>query len=134
MKKDEVYMKEKQKFKATIAGKVYTIVGQKDPTHLKDVVDIINNQLNQLSELAPELSYSDRSILMSVNAVSDQLTKEAQIIQLEKEVKKLKEELTNYHNKQLNYQKNHSIPKAALHKNNNQSGRKFKNVPFERKF
>lgn len=125
-------MEEKQKFKATIAGKVYTIVGQKDSNHLQDVVDIVNNQLNQLSELAPELSYSDRSILMSVNAISDQLTKEAEIIKLEEEIKQLKNELTNRRNKQEN-KRNHARPSTSMQNNNKLHGRRFENVPFERK-
>ncbi|XJS11472.1 cell division protein ZapA [Aerococcaceae bacterium WGS1372] len=127
-------MEEKLRFKATIAGKVYTIVGQKDPNHLQDVVDIVNNQLDQLSELAPELSYSDRSILMSVNAVSDQLSKEARIIELEKEIDKLKEELVKNQQTPFNKTPTPSTQSANSYDNMLTQSRRFDKVPFERRF
>lgn len=130
-------MEEKNRFKATIAGKVYTIVGQKDPSHLQVVVDIINNQLNQLNELAPELTYSDRSILMSVNAVSDQLIKEARIVELEEEIKQLQDELVKTQAKfnQVQQAKEQvSQPSRPVRNQQNQqmNHRKFNQVPFER--
>ena len=73
----------KKRFKAKIAGKDYTIVGTLSATHLNTVVDLVNQQIEQLTELAPDLTNADRSILMAVNAVSDQLVKEKRIIELE---------------------------------------------------
>lgn len=81
----------KKRFKAKIAGKDYTIVGSLSATHLNTVVDLVNQQIDQLTELAPELSNADRCVLMAVNAVSDQLQKEKKIIELEAELEKLKE-------------------------------------------
>lgn len=81
----------KKRFKAKIAGKDYTIVGSLSATHLNTVVDLVNQQIEQLTELAPELSNADRCVLMAVNAVSDQLQKEKKIIELEAELEKLKE-------------------------------------------
>ena len=81
----------KKRFKAKIAGKDYTIVGSLSATHLDTVVDLVNQQIDQLTELAPELSNADRCVLMAVNAVSDQLQKEKKILELEAELEKLKE-------------------------------------------
>lgn len=86
-------MDDKRRFKATIAGKDYTIVGNRSATHLNTVVDLINQQLDQLAELAPDLSVGDRSVLMSINAISDQLVKERQIMELEAKVEQLEQEL-----------------------------------------
>lgn len=79
----------KKRFKARIADKDYTIVGTLSATHLNTVVDLVNQQIEQLTELAPDLTNADRSILMAVNAVSDQLVKEKRIIELEAELAEL---------------------------------------------
>lgn len=86
-------MDEKRRFKATIAGKDYTIVGNRSATHLNTVVDLVNRQLEQLAELAPTLSVADRCVLMSVNAISDQLVKEQSIVDLEKRLELLESQL-----------------------------------------
>lgn len=82
-------MTENNRFKATIDQRPYTIVGDKPTQHMTAVIEIVNQQLEQLKAMAPELSVVDRSILMAVNAVSDQLTKEQQIMELEAKVKEL---------------------------------------------
>ena len=82
-------MENKRRFKAAIAGKDYTIVGNRSATHLTQVVELVNQQLQQLGELAPGMSVEDRSILMAINAVSDQLVKEQRIVELEEEVQRL---------------------------------------------
>lgn len=84
----------KKRFKAKIAGKDYTILGSLSATHLNTVVDLVNQQIDQLTELAPELSNADRCVLMAVNAVSDQLVKEKRIIALEAQLAQLQEKPT----------------------------------------
>ncbi|WP_203641745.1 cell division protein ZapA [Levilactobacillus andaensis] len=61
------------RFKAMIAGKSYTIVGQATDEHMRAVTDVLNEQLTQLKQLAPNMSKEDAAILMAFNAVSDQL-------------------------------------------------------------
>ncbi|AKP63642.1 hypothetical protein FC99_GL000431 [Levilactobacillus koreensis JCM 16448] len=61
------------RFKAMIAGKSYTIVGQATDEHMRAVTDVLNEQLTQLKKLAPNMSKEDAAILMAFNAVSDQL-------------------------------------------------------------
>ncbi|WP_143463286.1 cell division protein ZapA [Levilactobacillus enshiensis] len=61
------------RFKAVIAGKSYTIVGQATDEHMRAVTDVLNEQLTQLKQLAPNMSKEDAAILMAFNAISDQL-------------------------------------------------------------
>ncbi|MBG9983093.1 cell division protein ZapA [Aerococcaceae bacterium DSM 111020] len=82
-------MNQKNRFKATIDERQYTIVGDKSTQHMTAVIEIVNQQLQQLKEAAPELSIQDRSILMAVNAISDQLVKEQQIMDLEEQLETL---------------------------------------------
>ncbi|UUX34616.1 cell division protein ZapA [Fundicoccus culcitae] len=120
-------MDEKRRFKAEIAGKQYTIVGNRSAEHLNTVVDIVNQQLEQLGELDDNLNYADRSILMAINAISDQLVKECRIVELEKENAALKEQLSrqatvkqhNVRSKQ-NYTSKQSTrkPEQTPHQNN----------------
>ncbi|WP_125573430.1 cell division protein ZapA [Levilactobacillus huananensis] len=61
------------RFKATIAGKTYTIVGQATDEHMRAVTTVLNQQFEQLKTLSPKMSKEDAAILMAFNAVSDQL-------------------------------------------------------------
>lgn len=80
----------KKRFKVMIGDRPYTILGQRSDEHMNAVIELVNIQLNQLQELAPELGQADQAILMAVNAVSDQLLKEARIMELEKELADMK--------------------------------------------
>lgn len=61
------------RFKAVIAGKTYTIVGQATDKHMRAVTEVLNEQFTQLKQLSPNMSKEDAAILMAFNAVSDQL-------------------------------------------------------------
>lgn len=122
-------MNHNRRFKAKIAGKDYTIVGQRSPQHLNTVVDLVNNQLEQLNELAPELSTADRSILMSINAISDQLLKEQQIIELEKEIESLRKQQQEKRSPQQSNEKGYNNTRSELFENNKERSRR---VPFNR--
>lgn len=87
-------MDEKRRFKVTVDGKPYTILATRSDAHMNAVVELINSQLGQLKSLDPTLSREDRSILMALNALSDQLLKESRIIELEKELEAVKLELS----------------------------------------
>lgn len=76
-------MNNKRRIKVTIDGRDYTIIGSQPAHHIEAVVEIVNNQLSQLSKLDPRLTSEDRALLMAVNAVSDQLLKEEKIMKLE---------------------------------------------------
>lgn len=61
------------RFKAVIAGKSYTIVGQATDEHMRTVTTVFNQQYDQLKRLSPNLSKEDAAVLMAFNAISDQL-------------------------------------------------------------
>lgn len=90
-------LENKRRFRATIAGKDYTIVGNRSATHLNQVVELVNQQLGHLAELAPAMSVADRAILMSVNAISDQLVKEQKIAELEQRIVQLEQAVPSKH-------------------------------------
>ncbi|CZQ98106.1 cell division protein ZapA [Trichococcus ilyis] len=83
----------KRRFKTIIAGKTYTIVGNKAPEHLTAVSELVNAQLEQIKEAAPALGREERGILVAVNAISDQLTKQLEIEELLQKVAMLEKAL-----------------------------------------
>lgn len=88
-------MLSKRRFKVTIDGKDYTIIGKQTTEHIEAVVEMVNTQLSQLGKIDSNLSQHDRALLMAVNAISDQFLKEKQIIELEKEIARLKQKGLN---------------------------------------
>nr|WP_319217887.1 cell division protein ZapA [uncultured Trichococcus sp.] len=83
----------KRRFKTIIAGKTYTIVGNKAPEHLTAVSELVNAQLEQIKEAAPALGREERGILVAVNAISDQITKQLELEDLQVKVAKLEKAL-----------------------------------------
>lgn len=76
----------KRRYKATIDGESYTIVGPKSQEHMKTVAETVDEQLNQLKELTKGLSTEKRAILLAINAVSDQLS-------MHKELEEIKDKI-----------------------------------------
>lgn len=72
----------KRRFKTIIAGKTYTIVGNKAPEHLNAVSELVNAQLEQIKVAAPALGREERGILVAVNAISDLITKQLELEEL----------------------------------------------------
>lgn len=83
----------KRRFKTIIAGKTYTIVGNKAPEHLTAVSELVNAQLEQIKDAAPALGREERGILVAVNAISDQITKQLELEELQLKVAKLEKAL-----------------------------------------
>ena len=71
-----------RRFKVEIDGQTYTVIGKHSPEHMKAVVDTVEEQLNQIKEMMPSLSKEKAAILIALNAVSDQLEKQAQLNKL----------------------------------------------------
>lgn len=65
----------RRRFKAEINGHTYTIVGNRSEAHMRAVTKLMNEQLNQLKQLAPTMSEEEAAVLMAFNAISDQLEK-----------------------------------------------------------
>ncbi|MGY3725118.1 cell division protein ZapA [Granulicatella balaenopterae] len=83
----------KQRHRARIGEKTYTIIGKKSTKHMQTVTDMLNEQLDQLTTLAPNLSLQEKMVLLAVNATSVQLEKQQEVNQLQEEIKQLKKEL-----------------------------------------
>ena len=79
----------KTRYKANIDGQSYTIIGHESKEHMDLVVRLVNEQLNEIKSLSPQSDNEQAAILVSVNAISDQLKKQAKIMELEKENQEL---------------------------------------------
>ena len=64
---------EKRRFKAVIGDKTYTIIGPGSEQHFITVTKLLNERLEQVKTLAPDLSAEDQAILVAFNSVSDQV-------------------------------------------------------------
>jgi cell division protein ZapA len=79
----------KRRFKATIAGKTYTIVGPRSEEHMRVVAETVDEQMGQLSQMTKGLDAEKRAMLMAINAVSDQLEMKKKVAELEEKIKQL---------------------------------------------
>lgn len=79
----------KTRYKANIDGQTYTIIGHESKEHMDLVVRLVNEQLNEIKSLSPQIDNEQAAILVSVNAISDQIKKQAKIMELEKENQEL---------------------------------------------
>ena len=64
---------EKRRFKAVIGDKTYTIIGPGSVQHFITVTKLLNERLEQVKTLAPDLSAEEQAILVAFNSVSDQV-------------------------------------------------------------
>lgn len=62
-----------RRYKATINGKQYVIIGPGSDERMAAVTQIVNNELTQIKKLSPKISAEDAAILVAFNAVSDKL-------------------------------------------------------------
>ena len=62
----------KTRYKANIDGQTYTIIGHESKEHMDLVVRLVNEQLNEIKSLSPQIDNEQAAILASVNAISDQ--------------------------------------------------------------
>ena len=86
----------KQRYRATIAGKTYTILGTKSHQHMHSVIKLLNEQWSELSEVAKDCSNEEKAILLAINAVSLQLEKQKELMTLEEENQQLKKNIPQY--------------------------------------
>ncbi|HIZ54107.1 cell division protein ZapA [Enterococcus eurekensis] len=84
--------KAKIRYKAVIANQSYTIIGQESSQHMDRVTKLVNQQLEDIRQLSPQISEEEAAILLSINALSDQLKKQEEILILKEKVDSLKEQ------------------------------------------
>lgn len=82
--------KEKTRYKAVIADHTYTIIGQESKQHMDLVTKLVNEQLAEIKHISPQIDTEQASVLLAINAVSDQLKKQEQMIKMEQEIAMLK--------------------------------------------
>lgn len=82
--------KDKTRYKAMIANHTYTIIGQETKKHMDLVTRIVNEQLAEIKHISPQTNTEQASVLLAVNAVSDQLKKQEEVLKLRQEVEELK--------------------------------------------
>lgn len=84
--------KEKTRYKAVIANQSYTIIGQETNEHMNRVTKIVNEQLQEIRQMAPQTSQEEAAILLAINALSDQLKKQEELLVLKDRMVELQEQ------------------------------------------
>lgn len=79
------------RFKTTIDGRSFTIVGRKSQEHMRVVSDLVNDELTELKKVTRNLDNEERAILLAINAKSEQLEMQKKVIELEEKLKNLNE-------------------------------------------
>ncbi|WP_048000109.1 cell division protein ZapA [Lactiplantibacillus herbarum] len=74
---------DKRRFKAEIDGHTYTIIGTASDRHMQTVTRMMNEQINQLKKLAPDMSDQEIATLLAFNAISDQVDKQAELLKMQ---------------------------------------------------
>jgi len=102
----------KKHYKANLAGKDYTISGSACLPHFKATETLFNKQLKQIKLVSPQLTPVDQAILLSFNALSDQLYKQSEIDELQAKIIALQAELEQaFHAKKTSVKR---TPKSAI--------------------
>lgn len=83
----------KIRYKTTIAGRPYTIIGARPEEHMRAVSKMVNEQMQQIESLSKGLDPERRAVLVAVNAVSDQIEMQIKLDNLQKKVAELEKKL-----------------------------------------
>lgn len=81
---------EKKRFKAVINDQSYTIIGNESASHMKMVTKIVNDQIKEIKKMSPAIDPEQGAILLAINAVSDQLKRQEEVLKLQKKNRELK--------------------------------------------
>ena len=85
--------KAKARYKAVIAEHTYTIIGQESKQHMDLVTKLVNEQLAEIKHISPQTDDEQASVLLAINAISDQLKKQEQVLTLENELAATKKKI-----------------------------------------
>lgn len=85
--------KGKIRYKTTIAGRPYTIIGARPEEHMRSVSKMVNGQMQQIESLSKGLDPERRAVLVAVNAVSDQIKMQIELNILQKKIIELEKKL-----------------------------------------
>ena len=85
--------KGKIRYKTTIAGRPYTIIGARPEEHMRSVSKMVNEQMQQIESLSKGIDPERRAVLVAVNAVSDQIEMQIKLDTIQKRVAELEKKL-----------------------------------------
>lgn len=71
----------------------YTVISNYSNAHVMTAVDVLNEQLEQLKQLSPELDTQQRATLLALNTISKQIVLQQEIQRLNKQLKKMQIEM-----------------------------------------
>ncbi len=80
---------QKKRYKAIIDNQSYTIIGPESSQHMDRVTKLVNAQLNEIKAISTHIDTEQAAILLAINAISDQLKKQEQLLLLEKKNEEL---------------------------------------------
>lgn len=75
--------------KVKIGNEEYTVISNYSSSHVNVATELLNEQLEQLEKVSPELDDTKRVILLALNTVSKQIVLEQEIQRLNKQIKKM---------------------------------------------
>ena len=81
---------QKKRYKAVIANQSYTIIGRESKQHMDMVTKLVNDQLTEIMGLSSQVDKEQAAILLAINAISDQLKKQEQVLSLHNKVEELR--------------------------------------------
>ncbi|BAP86035.1 cell division protein ZapA [Paucilactobacillus hokkaidonensis JCM 18461] len=76
-------MSDNKRYKINIDGQEYTIAGPGSKEHVLAAQQLVNDQIDHLKEVNPELDSLQRANLVAFNAVADQISKQQEINQMQ---------------------------------------------------
>ena len=80
----------KKRYKAVINNRTYTIIGHESSQHMDMVTKLVNDQLKEIKGLSASINTEEAAILLAINAISDQLKKQEELLKLQKKNRELK--------------------------------------------
>ncbi|MGM7636456.1 cell division protein ZapA [Bacillus sp. Hm123] len=83
--------REKTRITVEIRGHHYTIIGTESKSHIREVANMVDEKMREISVKNPMLDLNKIAVLTAVNTVHDYLKLQEEVEQLKEELKKLKD-------------------------------------------
>ncbi|GIN71305.1 cell division protein ZapA [Bacillus sp. J14TS2] len=82
---------EKVRVSVVIHGKQYTITGTESPDHMKDVAEIVDQKMNEINSINPNLNTETLAVLTAVNSVHEYMKLQEEYERILQELNRIKE-------------------------------------------
>ncbi|MBO0992255.1 cell division protein ZapA [Bacillus sp. SD088] len=82
---------EKIRVSVVIHGKQYTITGTESPDHMKDVAEIVDEKMNEINSINPNLNTETLAVLTAVNSVHEYMKLQEEYERILQELNRIKE-------------------------------------------